>query len=272
MCRESREIKCRLLVLANGFLLRWKIQQSQCCTKDWIKIEGIFCPSVPIHKYLNKPFEQPLRQHISLTKLCYSHTGQRWQYDQNPGKSHQNTPYMGSPLRLRQFDRGQHRNELYQEPAEHEKRYGLKQKPQEPHHHYIQMRSLLFRSRDEQPINGLQNAPNHAAQHSARACSAPIFCSRQSVENSVGICPKNRCQPKDLLHIRPRFPTLIIGDGLSGRTQPLRKLILCKLRPFPQVPYVLSNIAQIYHPPCRVYHRNVNLSRKDSFTRNVKAI
>ena len=156
---------------------------------------------------------------------------------------------MDSPLCLQRLERSHQRNELHQEPAEHKKRYGTKQKPQKPLRHYIQIYSmLLLCSRVKQPIAGLQNAPDHSAQHCAQPCITPAFRPRRPIENGIGICPKNRRQPQDLLHIGPRFPPLIIGDGLPGCTQLLCKRILRKFRPFPQIPYVLSNITHFYRP------------------------
>ena len=64
----------------------------------------------------------------------------------------------------------------------------------------------------------------------------------------AGTFSNRNADPKDLLHIGPRFPPLIIGDGLPGCTQLLCKRILRKFRPFPQIPYVLSNITHFYHP------------------------
>lgn len=64
----------------------------------------------------------------------------------------------------------------------------------------------------------------------------------------AGTFSNRNAAPKDLLHIGPRFPPLIIGDGLPGCTQLLCKRILRKFRPFPQIPYVLSNITHFYHP------------------------
>ena len=63
----------------------------------------------------------------------------------------------------------------------------------------------------------------------------------------AGTFSNRNAAPKDLLHIGPRFPPLIIGDGLPGRTQLLCKRILRKFRLFPQIPYVLSNITHFYH-------------------------
>ena len=64
----------------------------------------------------------------------------------------------------------------------------------------------------------------------------------------AGTFSNRNADPKDLLHIGPRFPPLIIGDGLPGCTQLLCKRILRKFRPFPQIPYVLSNITHFYRP------------------------
>ena len=63
----------------------------------------------------------------------------------------------------------------------------------------------------------------------------------------AGTFSNRNAAPKDLLHIGPRFPPLIIGDGLPGCTQLLCKRILRKFRLFPQIPYVLSNITHFYH-------------------------